>query len=106
VTTILSPGTHSALTGAAPWALKAGRFHPRWCAVVRTAWHAVYTQKRVGGGMYAGLQGPFKNNLPFWMPMHPVRLPVQNIGISRYSCDFAPCRPGASTPKIANLFFR
>ncbi|MGB5620644.1 MAG: hypothetical protein WBM78_27630 [Desulfobacterales bacterium] len=29
------------------------------------AWHAVYTQKRVGGGIYAGLQNPLKNNLYF-----------------------------------------
>jgi hypothetical protein len=33
-------------------------------------------------------KGSLKYNLPFWTPMHPVRLPVQNLGISRYSCDF------------------
>jgi hypothetical protein len=38
--------------------------------------------------------------------MHPVRLPVQKPEISRYSFFFAPCRPGASTTKMANLFFR
>ena len=31
---------------------------------------------------------------------------MQELRISRYSCDLAPCRPGASTLKIANLFFR
>ena len=31
---------------------------------------------------------------------------LRKLGISRYSCVFAPCRPGTSTPKIANLFFR
>jgi hypothetical protein len=40
------------------------------------------------------------------MPMHLVRLPVQNLGIARCSCDFKSFRPGASTTKITNLFFR
>ena len=31
---------------------------------------------------------------------------LRKLGISRYSCVFAPCQAGASTPKIANLFFR
>jgi len=52
------------------------------------------------------LWSSLRNNLPFWTPMHPVRLPVQNIGISRHSYDFTPCRPCASSPKITNLFSR
>ena len=51
-------------------------------------------------------KGSRKSNLTFWTPMHPVRLPVQKFGISRYSCDSTPCRPGVSTSKIMNLFFR
>ena len=31
---------------------------------------------------------------------------LQKLGISRYSGVFVPCQPGASTPKIANLFSR
>jgi hypothetical protein len=54
-----------ALTGAAPWALKAGCFPPRWCVVVLTAWPAVCTLKRIGGGLSTVLQGPHKNNVPF-----------------------------------------
>jgi len=57
----------SALTGAAPWASKAGCFPPRWCVVVLTAWHAVCMLKRVGGGLSAVLQGLLKNNVPFEM---------------------------------------
>ena len=52
------------------------------------------------------LWGSLRNNLPFWTPMHPVRQPVQNLGISRYSCNFTPCRPDASSAKITNLFIR
>ena len=37
--------------------------------------------------------------------MHPVRLPVQNIGIFRYSYDFTPCRPGGTPSKTTTLFF-
>ena len=37
--------------------------------------------------------------------MHPARLPVHNLGISRYSCDFKPFRPGASTPNSVNVSF-
>jgi hypothetical protein len=38
--------------------------------------------------------------------MHPVRLPVQHLGVCRYSCVFVPCQSGASTLNIAILFFR
>jgi hypothetical protein len=31
---------------------------------------------------------------------------LRKLGISRYSCVFAPCQASASTPKIVNLFFR
>jgi hypothetical protein len=31
---------------------------------------------------------------------------LRKLGISRYSLVSAPCQAGASTPKIANLFFR
>ena len=39
------------------------------------------------------------------MPMHPVRLLVQKLGISRYSGVFAPYRRGASTSKSQTYFF-
>ena len=51
-------------------------------------------------------KGSLKNNLTFYTPMHPAWLRYENSEYARYSCDFAPCQPGASTPKIANLFFR
>jgi hypothetical protein len=39
------------------------------------------------------------------MPMHRLAA-LRKLGISGYSCVFAPCQADASTPKIANLFFR
>jgi len=50
--------------------------------------------------------GSLKNNVTFWTPIHPVRLPARKFGICRYSCVFAPCRTGASTIEIAILSLR
>jgi len=38
--------------------------------------------------------------------MHPAWLRCEISEYARYSCVFAPCQMGASTPKIVNLVFR
>lgn len=35
--------------------------------------------------------------------MHPAQLRSENTEYTKYSLIFAPCRPGARTPTIANL---
>ncbi|MFW9847420.1 MAG: hypothetical protein ACFFD6_11770 [Candidatus Thorarchaeota archaeon] len=39
----------------------------------------------------------------FYAPMHPTWLRCERAEISRYSCTFAPCQTGASTPENANI---
>ena len=51
-------------------------------------------------------RGSLKNIFTFWTPIHPVRRRCESSEDARYSCASAPCRSGASTSKIVNLFFR
>ncbi len=48
-------------------------------------------------------KGSHNNNFPFWRSIHPACPCCENLKFNPYSCVFAPCQTGASTPQIRKV---